>query len=310
MTEKFSFGVDIGGMSVKFGLFSSISGLLEKWKIPTDRRNAGQNVLSDIVKSMREHMDSRDYVGMGVGVPGPVTEKRWVDRVVNIGWGRTDLGGFLQNALSMPVICMNDANAAAIGEMWRGGGIGFQDMVLMTLGTGVGGGIILGRNIVEGAHGSAGELGHMQVEPAETRRCTCGNCGCLEYYASATGLSRLTRDYLLKHDEPSALRSLEEITARNVWDLSKQGDAAAEKITDLYCKYLGRGAAAIAAAFDPQAFIIGGGVANAGKPLIDGMRRWFLKYAFPSCAATDFCLASLGNDAGIYGCAYEILRMV
>jgi len=314
--EYFGYAADVGGTTVKLGFFSSERLLLEKWEIPTDTQDGGARILSGVAASLNAHRAAHPLpdgalLGAGAGVPGPVRGGRFVDGCVNLGWsGVKDAGGELSALLSLPAVCANDANIAALGEQWAGGGRGFSDMVLATLGTGVGGGIVSGGRLVTGAHGSGGEIGHIQVEPGETEPCSCGLRGCLEQYASARGMVRLAEKYLAAHPGPSGLRALPHPTAKDIWDLAKAGDAAALAVSERFCGYLGRGLAAVAAVADPQVFVLGGGVSRAGEPLLRGTEKAFRRFAFHACAGAEFRLAALGNDAGIYGCMKLLLDSV
>lgn len=310
--SKYAFGVDIGGTTIKMGLFDKDGCVLDKWEIPTVKDNNGEGILPDVADSIRGKMqekgvDGDDIVGVGVGVPGPVDAEGTVHKAVNLGWGEFNAAKVLNGYLNLPVKAANDANVAAFGEMWQGGGKGCSNMVAVTLGTGVGGGIIVGGNILTGATGAGGEIGHMQVESKETVSCNCGNKGCLEQYASATGLVRLANRRLEKDDAPSCLRQ-GEVSAKAVFDGVKAGDSVAIEIAGEFGEYLGKGLAMIAAVVNPEIFVIGGGVSKAGEVLFDYICPVYEKYAFPACRDAKFALATLGNDAGIYGAAGLFLR--
>ncbi len=280
------YGIDVGGTTVKLGLFSEEE-LLAKWDIPTDTSEGGKNIVPDIVRSLRG-----EAVSAAIGVPGAVLPDGTVNRCVNLGWGVCRPGNEFTSLTGLPCRMVNDANAAAMGEYWLGGGMGFRSVLLVTLGTGVGGGLVRDGVLLTGEHGAAGEIGHIPVEPTETESCGCGNRGCLEQYASATGIARLAR-----------LAGLGDITAKDVFDRAAMGDEAASAVADRACDYLGRGLAAACAVFDPEAVVLGGGVAKAGELLRLRVEDAFHRYAFHACRETHIRLASLGNDAGIYGCA-------
>jgi len=249
-----------------------------------------------------------DIKGIGVGVPGAVDDEGTaVNGAVNLGWGVFNIPKVLNGYLDVPVKAANDANVAAFGEMWQGGGKGYDNMVAVTLGTGVGGGIIIGGKILSGATGAGGEIGHMHVEDAETESCGCKNKGCLEQYASATGIVRLAKRRLAKDDKASVLRE-GTISAKSVFDAVKAGDEVAVEIAEQFGEYLGKGLANVAAVVNPEIFVIGGGVSKAGDILISYVEPVFQKYAFTACRGAKFALATLGNDAGIYGAAGLILR--
>ncbi len=309
---NYVFGVDVGGTTVKLGLFDIQGNVIEKWEIPTRTENGGQNILPDIAAGIHAKMKEKgiskeDVAGVGVGVPGPVDGEGIVHRAVNLGWGEVDLKKELTDLLGdMRVEGGNDANVAALGEMWKGGGHGHKNLVAVTLGTGVGGGIIINGKIMTGAKGAGGEIGHIHVEDNETEACGCGNYGCLEEYASATGVTRLAKRMLKASDKPSALRQ-GEISAKAVFDAVKQGDELAIEVAKQFGEYLGKGLGIVAGVIDPEIFVIGGGVSKAGEVLFDYIRPPYERTAFHACRNTKFALATLGNDAGIYGAAKMVL---
>ncbi len=311
--KKYAFGVDIGGTTVKMGLFDRDGCVLDKWEIPTVKENDGAAILPDVAESILAKMKEKeigrdDVVGVGVGAPGAVDSNGvLVGGAVNLGWGVFNLEKVMNGYLDMPVKAANDANTAAFGEMWQGGGKGCENLVAVTLGTGVGGGIIVNGQILSGATGGGGEIGHIHVEDNETESCNCKNRGCLEQYASATGIVRLARRRLAKDDTPSVLRE-GKLTAKSVFDGLKEGDAVATEIVEQFGNYLGKGLAAVANVVNPQVFVIGGGVSKAGEILLQYVKPSFLKYVFAPCRNVEFALAELGNDAGIYGAAGLILN--
>ena len=310
---KYVFGVDIGGTTVKLGLFSAEGELLDKWEIPTRKDDGGSFILSDIAASLKAKADEKsiameDVIGAGMGVPGPVKEDGTVIKCVNLGWGIFNAAEELSKLLGVKVKAGNDANMAALGEMWMGGGKGHDDVVMITLGTGVGGGIIQSGRMLAGINGAAGEIGHMTMDTEETDKCNCGKSGCLEQYASATGIVRLARKALTADDRPSVLRDIPEITAKDVFDAARNGDEVAVEQVEALGKKLGLACAQIACVVDPEVFVIGGGVSRAGQILLDVTGRYFRQYAFHACRETAFELAVLGNDAGIYGGARAVLE--
>lgn len=310
--SKYAFGVDIGGTTVKLGMFDKEGRVLKKWEIPTVTENHGSGILPDVAASIKkvmeeESIDKEDVVGVGVGVPGPVDDSGTIHKAVNLGWDVFNIPKVLNGYLDLPVKAGNDANVAAFGEMWQGGGKGYSDLVAVTLGTGVGGGIIVGGRIVTGAAGAGGEIGHLHIEDSETEECGCKNKGCLEQYASATGVVRLARRRLAEDDTPSSLRD-RELSAKAVFDAVKDGDAVAVEIAERFGEYLGKGLAAVAAVVNPEVFVIGGGVSRAGEILFKFIQPAYDKYAFHGCRDVKFALATLGNDAGIFGAAGLVLR--
>lgn len=310
---KYVFGVDIGGTTVKIGLFSVDGELLSKWEITTRTDEGGKYILSDIAESIEDKLtekliDKGDVAGIGMGVPGPVKADGTVLRCVNLGWGVFNAAKELEKIIGLPVKAGNDANMAALGEMWQGGGKGYEDIVMVTLGTGVGGGIIIGGKMLSGVNGAGGEIGHIQVDPDETEVCGCGRKGCLEQYTSATGIVRSANIALNTSNKPSSLRNVQYISAKEVFDAAKKGDELASQLVENHGKCLGKALASIAATVDPEVFVIGGGVSKAGSIITDTTAKYFQENAFHACKDTKFALATLGNDAGMYGGACAILN--
>ena len=308
---KYCFGVDIGGTTVKIGLFTTEGELLEKWEIKTRTENHGEAILPDVAESLQNKMQEKnirksEVDGIGIGIPAPVMEDGVVQKTANLGWGYKEVTREMKELTGLPVAAGNDANMAALGEMWLGAGKGQKNMIMVTLGTGVGGGIIVNGKPLAGSHGAGGEIGHFCVNEEETETCGCGNTGCLEQYASATGISRLARRRLERDDSPSSLRG-SEISAKAVFDALKEGDAVAKEIVEEFGSYLGHALAAIAVIIDPSVIVIGGGVSKAGEILLEYVEKYFHEKAFFANQDTRFVLAQLGNDAGICGAAKLIL---
>ena len=309
--KKYCFGVDVGGTTIKMGLFDVDGNVLDKWEIVTRTENGGVNVLPDIAKAVEDKMAEKsiakeEVAGVGVGVPGPVDSKGIVHRCVNLGWDEFNVNDKLGELVGMPVMAGNDANVAALGEMWKGGGQGHNDLVVVTLGTGVGGGIIINGKMLTGANGAGGEIGHIHVQDGEPETCGCGNNGCLEQYASATGIVRLAKRVLAKTEQTTVLDA-DTVTAKDVWDAVKAGDAVAIEVAEQFGKYLGEGLAAIAGVINPEAFVIGGGVSKAGEVLLSYVEKNYKPVVFHGSRDVKFTLATLGNDAGIFGAAKLVL---
>ncbi len=303
---KFGFGVDVGGTTVKLAFFRSDGTMLQKWEIPTVTERGGTAILPDIASSIDKYLSENgipreQLLGIGIGVPGPVDEHGLVNRCINLGWGVFNLHEALGALTGLPVKAGNDANAAALGEYWMGGGRGSGNMVFATLGTGVGGGIILDGKVVHGFHGVGGEIGHIVLNREETEPCGCGKYGCVEQYCSATGIVRLARRGLEASDMPSVLRDCRELTCKAVFDAGAAGDTLAQQVLDRVYDYLGEFLADVCCVVDPQTVVLGGGVSKAGQPLLDGVQPYFRKYMFHAGRDTRFALAKLGNDAGAYG---------
>ena len=313
--KHYGFGVDIGGTTCKIGLFETSGTLQEKWEIPTNTQEAGKYILSDVAASLKEKMKERgisseDLEGIGVGIPGPVGADGVVPVCVNLGWKHLDVARELGALMGeIPVKAGNDANVAALGEMWQGGGKGFTDIVMVTLGTGVGGGVIIDEKIVTGKHGLGGEIGHIHVRDEETEHCNCGGVGCLEQVASATGIAREARRKMAACDTPSLMRKAgDQVTAKDVLDAAKEGDSLALEVMEVVGHYLGVALAGLALTVDPQMFVIGGGVSKAGQYLVEVINRHYAKYMTISENRGTIGLAKLGNDAGIYGAARLMLE--
>ena len=291
---RYGFGVDLGGTTVKLAFFNEGGEMLAKWEIPTVTENGGAQILPDIAGSVlgylaQQGIEKENVLGIGIGVPGPVDKNGIVAACDNLGWGRTNVARQLTALTGLPVKAGNDANMAALGECWKGSGC--DNMVLITLGTGVGGGIILDGKPLVGMNGAAGEIGHLVLNRTETEACGCGKRGCAEQYCSATGLVRMAKNYA---------------TAKDVFDTAHSGDEAAQAVLEQYYAYLAELIANVCIVLNPAKVVIGGGVSKAGQPLLDGIRRHFDRFIYHASTGVEFSLATLGNDAGAYG-AFKLL---
>lgn len=310
--KKYGFGVDVGGTTVKIGFFETNGKLIDKWEINTNKENNGASILSDIAhaidnKLAQEGISKSDVQGIGIGVPGPVRSDGVVTCCVNLGWGIVDVATELGSLTGLEVKVGNDANVAALGEMWQGGAKGCKDVIMVTLGTGVGGGIIVDGKIVAGHNGAGGEIGHITVNDDEIEPCNCGQYGCLEQYTSATGIVRMAKRKLAKTSDATSLRNFAELTAKNIFDEAKVGDAIAKELVDELGHILGSALSNMACVVNPEVIVIGGGVSKAGSILIDTIQKHYVENSFHACKDAKFALASLGNDAGMYGCMQMIL---
>lgn len=308
---KYGFGVDVGGTTVKLGLFDETGTLLDKREIPTHTENDGERILPDIAAAIDATLAEKGIAksavtGVGVGVPGPINDEGVINRCVNLNWGVFNLHDTLGALTGLCVKGGNDANCAALGEAWKGGGAGSRSSMFVTLGTGVGGGVILNGKILVGAHGVGGEIGHITVSAPDKQPCTCGKRGCIERYASATGIVRMAKERLVKDGTPSTLRSVEALTCKDVFDAAKAGDSLAVETLEQVFDYLGEALASACCVCDPERIILGGGVSKAGDYLLEGVKRHFAQHMFHACKGTEFSLATLGNDAGMYG-AYRLI---
>lgn len=310
--EKRCFGVDIGGTTVKMGLFTVDGKVTDKWEIPTRKEENGKYILEDIAKSVKERMQRdtltlEDIAGLGIGVPGPVKEDGTVLKCANLGWGVFNVADTIRELTGIENVKVgNDANVAALGEMWQGGGKGYNNLVMVTLGTGVGGGVILGGKILTGSNGAGGEIGHIRVNYEEKDVCGCGKTGCLEQYASATGVVRLAKKALEKKEKKTTLVA-DDLSAKAVFDAAKAGDELAMDIVEKFGFYLGMALAHISQVIDPEVFVIGGGVARAGQIIIDEVSKNYEENVMFALKNKAFKMAELGNDAGIYGSARMVL---
>ena len=307
--KEYAFGIDLGGTTAKIGLFTTSGALLEKWEVATDTSNAGEHILENLAaavlgKMKEQSIQPEQVEGVGIGVPGPVLDSSIVPIVcANLGgWGERNVSAQLSGLLDgLKVLVGNDANVAALGEIWMGAAKGAKNAVMVTLGTGVGGGVVVNGKVIDGVHGAGGEIGHITVNRHETATCGCGKHGCLEQYSSATGVVRCMKKLLDENpDTPCVLRGTE-FAAKDVFDAARNGDALAAREVDEMSDTLGMALANIASTVDPEAFLVGGGVARAGDVLFAPLNKHFQEYAFKSCREIPIKQASLGNDAGIYG---------
>ncbi|MCJ8006829.1 ROK family glucokinase [Lederbergia wuyishanensis] len=314
--EKWLLGIDIGGTSVKLAFLTEEGDILHKWEIPTNTENNGSNIIQDIGEAVHKKLSELDVShdmlkAAGVGAPGPIDQEKGVMfEAVNLGWpDNFPLRDLMQEAVGVPVAIENDANSAALGEMWKGAGEGAKDLIAITLGTGVGGGVIVNGDIVHGAKGAAGEVGHITAVPHGGYMCNCGKAGCLETVASATGIVRTAKELLADYEGDSQLKALldsnGDITAKDIFDAAQAGDQLALSTVDSLADHLGLALANIGSLFNPERIVIGGGVSKAGDFLVGKIEQYFKKYAFkPVGESTEIVLAQLGNDAGIAGAAW------
>lgn len=304
--KNYYIGADIGGTTVKMGLYCEPEGWVKKWEIPTRTENGGAQILPDVADTITQTCAEQgialdDIAGIGVGVPGPVLQDGTVNGCVNLGWGVVNVADVLGGLTKLPVYVANDANIAALGEQWKGAGSDYQSVVLLTLGTGVGGGVILDGRIVTGAVGGAGEVGHMPVFAEKAGTCNCGKDNCLELAGSATGVVRYAKQLLAESDTPSSMRDMEKLTAKDVCDCCAAGDALAQECIRYATDALGMAIAHIGCVLNPEAFLFGGGMAGAGELLLKPIRKVYQENVFPPLRETPILRATLGNEAGIAG---------
>ncbi|MCD8300199.1 MAG: ROK family glucokinase [Clostridiales bacterium] len=302
--DRYAFGVDVGGTTVKMGFFTAEGELLGKWEIPTDISEYGVHIIPDIAQEIREKLaasglSSEDVIGVGLGVPGPVDADGNILHCVNLGWGTFNLEAAMTRATGIPCKAGNDADVAALGEIYKGSASKYRTVVLLTLGTGVGGGIIIDGRILPGTFGAAGEIGHMNMKEDETDFCGCGHQGCLEQYASASGIVRMARLNMARTDVDTVLRQCKSVTSKDIFDAARDGDEFSRDLVEEVCKTLGLACARISTVVDPEAYIFGGGMSKAGNIITNTVEKYYNRYAFHIGAK--FLLAKLGNDAGIWG---------
>ena len=319
MTKKI-IGIDLGGTSVKLAILTTEGEIQEKWSIKTNILDEGSHIVPDIIDSIKHRFETygltkEDFLGVGMGSPGVVdSEAGTVIGAYNLNWKTLQLvKDQFESALGLPFFIDNDANVAALGEQWVGAGNNNPNVVFMTLGTGVGGGVIAAGNLIRGVKGAGGELGHITVDFDAPFACTCGKKGCLETVASATGIVNLTRRYAEEYAGDAKLKQLiddgEEVTAKDVFDLAKEGDDLALIVYRHFSNYLGVACANIAAVLNPAYIVLGGGVSAAGEFLLDGVRNVFADNSFPQIKeSTQIVLATRGNDAGVIGATSLVLK--
>lgn len=305
-------GIDLGGTTAKFAILTNEGEIQQKWSIVTDITDKGTHIVPAIVESINEQLEKyqlspEDFIGIGMGSPGTVDRTEGtVIGAYNLNWTTSQpVKQLIEEGTGIPFAIDNDANVAALGERWRGAGENEDDVVFITLGTGVGGGIIAGGRLVHGIAGAAGELGHITVDP-EGYDCTCGKKGCLETVASATGVVRLARDLSNEYSGDSKLKySIDDgqlITAKDVFDLAKENDKLAVSVIDKVAYYLGMACGSVANVLNPSTIVIGGGVSHAGVFLTDQIKTYFDQFTYPTIRkTTKIRLAELGNNAGVIG---------
>ncbi|PWU03044.1 MAG: glucokinase [Bacteroidetes bacterium] len=315
MDEKWLVGVDIGGTTIKMALISLNGDLIYSWEVDTDKRGRGRYIPTTIARSIEQKLNElkqtkNRLIGIGVGAPGPVNvEDGSIEVAVNLGWENFPLQHILELETGLPVVVDNDANIAAIGEMWKGAGKGAKNLICVTLGTGVGGGIIVNGEVVHGVNGAAGEIGHITSVPKGGSPCNCGKSGCLETVASATGIVRLALKELSSTDNISRLRDYykkqQTITAKLVFDTSNEGDVLAQSVIQQAAYHLGFALANLANGLNPEKIVIGGGISKAGNTLLEPLKEEFARFSFPRVAqGVEIVTATLGNNAGVIGGAW------
>ncbi|UJW57519.1 ROK family glucokinase [Bacillus sp. A116_S68] len=316
MTNSVYAGIDIGGTTVKLAFITKEGDIISKWEIPTNRTEKGRYITADIAQTVKEKavelkIDYKSLKAAGVGAPGYIdVENGIIIEAVNLGWKDYHIQSELETLLNIPIVVDNDANLAAAGEKWKGAGAGAEDLVAITLGTGVGGGIIARGKIIHGKSGLAGEIGHVTSVKEGGEHCNCGKRGCLETVASATGIARLGMKAIQESREHEGylqkqLLTAGTLTAKDVFDGAKNEDETALRVVKIAADHLGFALSNLANSLNPQTIVIGGGVSKAGTFLLDFVSDSFKKYAIPLVAReTDINIATLGNDAGVIGAVW------
>ncbi|HEO0344267.1 TPA: ROK family glucokinase [Streptococcus agalactiae] len=308
-------GIDLGGTTIKFGILTLEGEVQEKWAIETNTLENGRHIVSDIVESLKHRLSlygltKDDFLGIGMGSPGAVDRtSKTVTGAFNLNWADTqEVGSVIEKEVGIPFFIDNDANVAALGERWVGAGANNPDVVFVTLGTGVGGGVIADGNLIHGVAGAGGEIGHMIVDPENGFMCTCGNKSCLETVASATGVVRVARQLAEQYEGSSAIKAAidngDTVTSKDIFIAAEDGDKFANSVVERVSRYLGLAAANISNILNPDSVVIGGGVSAAGEFLRSRVEKYFVTFAFPQVKkSTKIKIAELGNDAGIIGAA-------
>ena len=305
---KYIYGIDVGGTTVKIGLFSSAGKVLKKWEISTNKEKNGKYIIGDIYNAiLKQKIPFKDIIGYGFGVPGPVVSGVIVE-CVNLGWKNFDLKAeFALLTGNDNIYIENDANVAVLGETWKGAAVGYKNSAMITIGTGIGCGLVVNGMVFSGADGAAGELGHLRVIHENGIPCKCGGKGCFETVASATGIKNVFAEMMNDTDIPSKLRGMTGVSVKKIFDHAKEGDALCLAVVDKISYHLSYACHVISVTTNPNIILIGGGVSKAGKFFIDKIKAHFDEFHYIPVKDTIIALASLGNDAGIYGAASLVI---
>jgi glucokinase len=310
---SFYLGIDLGGTNIKSGVVDDDGRILSTVKIPTEAGLGADAGLDHLAEAGRRAVEASGVAwdgiaGVGLGSPGTmdIPAGMLLEPPNLPGWENLPIRDLLGERLGKPTVLQNDGNAAAFGEAWTGAGKGAHSLVMFTLGTGIGGGFVIDGLIHEGRHSHGAECGHIIIEMENGRICSCGSEGHLEAYASATALVKRAHEALAQGDTPSRLRDLDPgaITSRAIAEAAAAGDALADRLMRDTARYLAVGAVSLMHTIDPDLILFGGGMINAGQPLLDEIRRNVRRLAFPIPAAkTRIEFALLGEDAGFVGAA-------
>lgn len=319
--DKKLIGIDLGGTTVKFAILTLDGDVQQKWSIETNILDEGRHIVPDIIESINHRislyeMKHDDFVGIGMGTPGSVNIKKGtVVGAYNLNWTKTqNVKTQIEEATGIPFVLDNDANVAALGERWKGAGENNPDVIFITLGTGVGGGIIAEGNLLHGVNGCAGEIGHVTVDPGGFE-CTCGKRGCLETVSSATGVVRVARHMSEEYAGDSKLKQAiddgQDVSSKDIFDYAKAEDPFALMVVDRVCYFLGLAIGNLGNTLNPSSVVIGGGVSGAGEFLRSRVQTYFEEFTFPEVrSSTQVKLAELGNEAGVIGAASLALQFL
>ncbi|MHC5229848.1 ROK family glucokinase [Enterococcus sp. LJL99] len=317
--DKKIIGIDLGGTTIKFAILTLAGEVQQKWSIETNILDEGSHIVPDIIESITHRlalygMSKEDFIGIGMGTPGSVDrENGTVIGAYNLNWTKKQLvKDQIEKATGIPFTLDNDANVAALGERWKGAGENNPDVIFITLGTGVGGGIIAEGNLLHGVSGCAGEIGHITVDPGGFE-CTCGKKGCLETVSSATGVVRVARqlseEYAGESELKQAIDDGQDVSSKDVFDFAQAEDPFALRVVDRVCYFLGLAAGNLGNTLNPSSIVIGGGVSAAGEFLRIRVQNYFEEFTFPQVReSTSIKLAQLGNEAGVIGAASLALQ--
>jgi len=321
MTDKNVIGIDLGGTTAKIGILTQRGDIIDKWSLDTDITKEGVNIVPNLVESINEHLKEKklsadDFLGIGMGSPGTVDrEEGTVIGAFNLNWKTLQpVREIIEEGTGIPFFIDNDANVAALGEQWLGAGNKEPNVAFITLGTGVGGGLIIDNSLIHGALDAAGEIGHVTVEPGGYE-CTCGKKGCLEQYASATGVVRIARDMIAEYTSESLLKDKinnnETVDSKVIFESAKAGDTFAEQVVDRFVYYLSLALGNVANLLNPSTIVLGGGVSQAGTYLADKVSKEVRTFTFPTIRdVTKIKIAELGNNAGMIGAASLVLNEI
>lgn len=314
----FNVGIDIGGTTIKYGLFDNDNKLIDKWSIDTDISNDGTKIVPDLCNSLIKYLKEKNIKeinSIGITIPGPTTHGDKVVKAVNLNWKKEfNIAKEIKSHLNMDtyIYAINDANAAAYGEYVCGAGKSYDSIFMVTIGTGIGGALIFDDKLIEGTHGGAGEIGHLKVFDKYPLKCNCGGIGCLETIAAKNGIFNL----FLKNIEEGKFKTsipkkndYSDFTIKDMCDRAKDGDELCKETIRESMYYIGKALSYVSEIVEPECMIIGGGIAKAGNLILDYIKDGYNKNSTMTSVKPAFTLAELQNDAGIYGAMLMAKKM-